>query len=548
MIPIYHRAKPVCALISKSFVQVCVLYSIVDGAISLRLVMFGRKKFHYKRAMSSSKPYLTKSSYINGLACTKMLWLGWHEPVPHDLPEAGTPQSTGIEIGLLARQLYPRGVEISAMPWEHEAAVMQTREAMADVGVEAIFEAAFEFEDIRIRVDILERLGPDCWGLCEVKSSSSVKTEHLEDAALQQFVLKSLNLDLLSVSVLHVDTGYIRGDNGIDWNLFFSRKDVSDFTNARLMNIETAINSHKQTLGRAKAPEIEPGKHCPPNCRFWERCVSSKPDDWVFYLPRLTQNRFSELKAAGVESIAEIPEDFPLSETQTRIKSVLVDKRPYVSSDLLHALEALNGPCYYLDFEAASPAIPLFAGNRPYEQLPFQWSLHYVDGEGKLEHQEFLAAGDQDPRREFAESLVRAFNQTHEPVVVYSNFEQATVEKLATRFSDLREPLNRISARFVDLLEIVRKNVYLEEFRYSYSIKTVGPALVPGFSYDNIGDIKDGLAAAVAFQALATDRWDNPGAKSELKKNLLDYCRYDTLAMVKVVEALRGLIPNGNLQ
>jgi len=277
-------------------------------------------------------------------------------------------------------------------------------------------------------------------------------------------------------------------------------------------------------------------------CEFWDRCTAGKPVDWIAYFPRLSQARASELKAHGIESISSIPADFPLSSKQTIIRDATASGKPYIGTDLGGLLHAFGPPACYLDFEAMMPPIPLYEGTRPYQTIPFQWSLHTIDGDGVLNHEEFLADGVNDPRRRFAETLVDALACSDDPIIVYSAYEQTRLKELAVNFPDLSTALNAVIARLADLLPIVRSAIYLPEFGFSNSIKSVAPALCPGFSYDDLDGVADGGAASAAFLQLASGHITNPGEASQLRSELLAYCKRDTLAMVEVHQALARLV------
>jgi predicted RecB family nuclease len=204
-------------------------------------------------------------------------------------------------------------------------------------------------------------------------------------------------------------------------------------------------------------------------------------------------------------------------------------------------------PACYLDFEAMMPPIPLYEGTRPYQTIPFQWSLHVLDGDGTLHHREFLADAEGDPRRTFAETLIAAVSGGDAPIVVYSAYEQTRLKELAASFPDLRQSLHAIIARLVDLLPIVRNGIYFPEAGFSNSIKSVGPALCPDFTYEDLEDIADGATAAAAFLQFASGQLTLPEEVDRLRASLRVYCQRDTLAMVEVHRALMRLAgyPNG---
>ena len=223
------------------------------------------------------------------------------------------------------------------------------------------------------------------------------------------------------------------------------------------------------------------------------------------------------------------------------IRDALVSGRPYVAADIQQRLQQFGPPACYLDFEAMMPPIPLYEGIHPYQTLPFQWSLHTRDGDGTLRHQKFLADGASDPRRKFTETLIDALDASDYPVIVYSGYEQTQLTALAMEFPDLSVALNGVIARLADLLPIVRSAVYLPEFRFSNSIKSVAPALCPGFGYDDLDGVADGLAASSAFHQIASGAITAPDQLANLRVQLLAYCERDTLAMVEVHQALMRL-------
>ncbi len=504
--------------------------------------------------MSDTQPYLTKSSYVRGVTCQRLLWLSWHQRLAYSEPESGSPAAVGIEIGEKAHELFPDGVLVAEAPWQHDAAVARTHDLMADPVTPAIFEAAFEYGGVRIRADVLERMPGGTWGLREVKSSTKMKARYVDDAAVQAYVIEQCGIALSSIELVHVDTTYAYEGGPIDWRRFFKRDDIQDKVRAETANVRRLLPEHLSILNQGDEPAIAPSPHCPANCDYWGHCTAAKPSDWMLHLPRLSQAKFDALSDARIERIRDIPESFPLTLHQDRMRDVIVSGRPYISRGLEDALAPLNGRTGYLDFEAMNPAVPVYAGTRPYQRIPFQWSLHTDDGTGQLEHSSFLAEGADDPREAFVVSLIGALEPAIDgvgsgrdpgrggdgdwPIVVYSAYERGVLGELAALLPHYADALERIMARLVDLYVIVRDHVYLEAFNGSLSIKQVGKALAPQFSYDGLVDVVDGAAAARAFQqivrgGLARDKAD------ALRNELLVYCRLDTLAMV---EAHRGLL------
>ena len=197
---------------------------------------------------------LSKSKYIAGLQCPRRLWLACHEPEAGAPPSEGSPFDQGDEIGRRARDLFPGGVLVDEEAWQHGQATARTRQLMADRNVGAIFEAAFVHAGVRVRVDVLERLGPRTWGLREVKQGASVKDVYLDDAAVQRFVVEGAGVRLRSVEIVHVNRDYVRGDDGIDWRHFFQRADVTAETAALLPDVPARVRAPSGCSHRPRRP------------------------------------------------------------------------------------------------------------------------------------------------------------------------------------------------------------------------------------------------------------------------------------------------------
>jgi hypothetical protein len=486
---------------------------------------------------------LSKSKYVAGCQCVRRVWLTCRAPelAAEPGPAKQAIFDLGHEVGRRAHALFPGGVLVSQEAWEHAEAIERTRALLADTAVPAIFEAALEYDGVRIRADVLERLPGGSFGLREVKASTQVKPVHLDDCAVQQHVLEGSGLRIASVELVHVNRAYVRGAGEIDWAAFFMRADVTRKVASALPSVRERLPRFHAAIAEPQAPEIEPSGHCrdPYDCEFWDHCTRSKPDDWIFYLPRLGK-RFEALRSAGIERIVDIPDEHPLPELHIRIREALRKARPQLESGLADALRDAGPPAHYVDFETSNPAIPLYPGTRPYEVIPFQWSLHTDPGTGALCHREFLAEGASDPRREFAETLVAELSGEDAPVLVYSSFESTQLGRLAGHFPDLAPALHRIRDRLIDLLPIVRSHLYHPNFGFSFSIKAVAPALAPGLDWNDLGMIADGASASGALAALASGLTP-PAERDPLRAALRAYCARDTLALAKVHRALREM-------
>ncbi len=444
----------------------------------------------------------------------------------------------GTDVGLLAHQLFPGGVLVEAEPWERDESVARTQALLADPNVPAIFEAGFLYDGLHARADVLKRKPSGAFGLYEVKSTGEVKDQHIPDLAFQVHVARGSGLVIDETGILYINKEYERGAE-LDVQRLFAFSDEKARVEEYLAGIDERLAAQKVLL-LGSPPTVEPGPHChdPYECEFWGRCTEKKPDDWVFYLPRLGK-RWDELRSRGIESIRAIPDDFSLTELQARIRDVLRSGKPYVGPGLADALAEVQAPVIYLDFETVNPAVPLWPGTYPFQRIPFQWSLHRMTGAGDLTHAEFLADSSGDPRRVLAVSLVEHLGSTNEKIVVYNKgFEGSVIRELAELHGDLAPALRSIEDRLWDLLPVVRSHVYLSVFGGSFSIKSVAPALVSEIDYTNLDGITEGMEASDAFMRLATSSLFQGETERALRHALLTYCQLDTLAMAKAHEAL----------
>jgi predicted RecB family nuclease len=488
-------------------------------------------------------PLLSKSKYLAGLQCPRRLWLAAHARDLAAQPSAAelALQAAGSEVGEHARRLFPGGVVVAEEARQHAQALRRTRALLTDARVPAVFEAAFEHAGVRIRVDVLERLPGGRFGLREVKAATSVKDHHVDDLAIQRFVLEGSGLQVGSVELVYVNGDYARGAHGMDWQRFFRRQDCARPVARRLRELRANVERFHAVLAQRAAPEVEPGPHChsPFGCEFWGHCTREKPADWIHHLPRLRARRLAELRSAGHERIALLPDDAPLTALQRRVRDTVRAGRPFVSRALAAALRPLEPPAWYLDFETLAPAVPLYPGTRPYEPVPFQWSLRRLRPGGRPTERGFLARGVGDPRPRLAEALVSTLRGDEAPIAVYSSYEQVQIAGLMESVPALSDELYAISKRLVDLLDVVRQHVYHPAFGGSFSIKSVAPALVPALGYGDL-EVADGAAASAHFLRIARGDLARD-EEARVRQALRAYCARDTLALVEVHRALRRL-------
>ncbi len=493
--------------------------------------------------MSPALERLSKSKVQSGAQCHLRLWYEIHD---RGLA-TGTSDAlqsifdVGNRVGELARQRDPRGVLIDSEYWDTEGALEQTAAALEDDATPAWYEPAFMHAGVLVRVDILQRSGEGEYDLMEVKAATRSKAVYVRDAAIQRWVLAGAGVPLARAGILTLDRDYVYDGEALDLDRLFVFHDRTAEIDAMQPEIEEQIATLRSMLGRGEAPRIEPGPQCndPYECPFLAHCTRDLPklEHPVSNLRGIRANRLAELKKAGIAEITEIPDDYPLSDIQARIRECAISGREWVAPELHAELESIAYPLHYLDFETLAPAIPRYAGTRPYMSLPFQYSIHSEDENGAVEHTEYLHDEDSDPRRGLAMGLIADLGGSG-TICVFSSFERGVIEGLAREFPDLAPDLEAIGKRLWDLLAVIRRSYYHPDFKGSYSIKAVLPAVVPKLSYEGL-DIQDGMQASRMYE-VALDTAD-PSEKDEIFRALREYCSLDTLAMVELRKALRRL-------
>jgi hypothetical protein len=445
---------------------------------------------------------------------------------------------TGHEVGLLARERYPGGVGID---WDHlhrEEAVEATREALSDPAVSAIYEAAFEYRDVLVRVDILQR-ADDGWTLIEVKSSTRVKEVHWPDVAVQLWVLRGAGINVIRAGVLTLNRDYVYDGKHLDLDQLFVFRDLTELADTTQEEIGGQVGGFHAMLAGAR-PEIAPGPHCftPYDCGYYEYCTRDMrfPEYPLTDLPSFYAKRRAELEAGGISDVREVPEDVPLSALQAVARQCVIRGEDRIHGDLASALANIDYPVYHLDFETVGPAIPRYAGTRPYGTVPFQFSVHTELADGSVGHAEYLHPDATDPREPLALALLDALGEAGS-ICVYTSYERGVIRDLAQQFPRLAPRLEALLERIWDLHPVIKKNYYHPEFHGSFSIKKVLPAVVPDMRYEDL-EISDGGMASISYeQALRTI--DDDAERKRIFSALRAYCAQDTLAMVKLRAVLK---------
>ena len=479
---------------------------------------------------------LSKSKIIAHRQCPKRLWLQINRPELIQISAATQVRfDEGNKVGDIARQIHPGGTFIETL--NRVEAIAQTKEAVAKH--QTIFEGAFFEEDVMIRADLLfpEKEG---YRLVEVKSSTGVKSYHVDDVTVQSWVMEKAGCTPTSMALAYINNQFVyQGDSKYEG--LFAEADLSGQVKPNMSQVQSWVDAAKKTLASPVEPTIAPGGQCtdPFTCDFISYC--SPPEEGVEYPVEILPNSkaiAAKLRADGFKDLRDVPADLLSNPKHIKVHAVTCSGEVLLEPEAITQIQALPYPRHYLDFETIGFAVPIWAGTRPYMQLPFQWSCHIEQIDGSITHQEFLDLSGNDPREMFAKTLIEVVS-TQGPVIVYSaGFEGARIKELAAVFPHLSSQLLAIPERFFDLLPLARNHYYHPGMKGSWSIKDVLPTIAPELDYSNLV-VSDGLMAQEAYKE-AIHSQTTPERKEEVRNAMLKYCEQDTIAMVKIVAALKG--------
>lgn len=453
----------------------------------------------------------------------------------------------GHQVGDIARKLYDpksKGQLIDLQSEGFTAAFDRSNELLTSLS--PIFEAGFSAGGALAFADVMlpaRKAGKRVWRMIEVKSSTSVKDYHRDDIAIQAFVARSSGVALASVSLAHIDSSWVY-PGGSDYQGLLLENDLTSEAFGREAEVKAWIADAQAIAGKSSEPAMGTGKHCgqPYECGFFAYCQGQEPQAQypVGWLPRIQTKALKALvEEDGVKDLRKVPDDL-LNERQLRVKAHTLSNQVYFDAPGAAAdLAAHKLPAYFLDFETIQFAVPIWKGTRPYQQIPFQFSVHRLARSGKLEQTSCLDLTGNDPSKTFAQALIAACGERG-PVFVYNaGFETARIRELGARIPRLKRSLLAINERVVDLLRVAEQRYYHPDQQGSWSIKKVLPTVAPDLRYDALTGVQEGGMAMNAFlEAISTGT--TIARKTELEQQLLKYCGLDTYAMVRLWQFFSG--------
>ncbi len=491
--------------------------------------------------------YLSKSRYCMAVQCKKMVWLEKYKSEFAERKASDTVLENGIQVGNLAKRLFVKCEDIEFNK-NFDIMVEQTKRKLENKP-NVIIEASFNYNNNFCSVDILKN-DLDGIEIYEVKSSTKIDDIYLDDISYQYYILNKLQFNIKKACIIYINNNYVKQGN-LELNRLFNIEDVTMIAKEKQKEIENNIYELNKYMEKNK--DIEPkddiGIKCfkPYECEFWEYCTRNLPRPNVFDIKggMHLKNKF-EKYYDGKISFEDLQSENLNYKYLEQIKFELNELPPKIDKEAIRKImETLKYPLYFLDYETYQVAIPEIDGTKPYQQLPFQYSLHILRKEGeKLEHKEFLAEiDDKEFIRHFAESLIKDIPDNGSIIIYNKAFEPSRNKEIAAMYKDLKNDLERINRNMVDFLEpFQQRKYYTKEMKGSASIKYVLPALYPNdpeLNYHNLKVVHNGSEAKEAFLSLKEKTKEE---QERIRKGLLVYCELDTYAMVKIWEKFNEVI------
>ncbi len=496
---------------------------------------------------------LTKSRYVNGMKCSKWLWLEFNRPeeLPKFSQEAQFRFNEGHQVGEFAKSLFPDGISI-----KEQVDIKKNNEESKELLKErkTLFEAGFIHKNgmCYARADVLVPVGKDEWDIYEVKGATEVKEQYIHDVAFQKYIYESAGLKIRNCFVLHINNQYIRRGN-IEPKEFFVPAPVDYEVSEEMENVESNIKRMLEIIAHKECPQFKKGEECHDD----EFGVHDSDDFWkdhpecdifdLYYGGKMARELFDK----GILYIKDMQEDH--FTTRPQRKQQKIQHKVHTNGELHHDkeelakfIESLEYPLHFMDFETYSTAIPLYDNLKPYQAIPFQFSVHTIEKPGaKPKHHAFIASGDKDPRLEFAKELKNALGKDGAVLVYYQHFEKARLKEIAEFFPEQNEWVQDVIKRMVDLYDPFKNFAYYHPSQKgSASLKKVLPALT-GKSYDDM-DISNGTEASISYLYITHGSYDGKKATvQDIKKVRADldkYCGQDTEGMIWILDKLQELI------
>lgn len=480
---------------------------------------------------------LSKTKILHGLQCPKRLWLAVHQPeLARYSQRALQSFQDGNEAQEVYRGLIPDGILVQHVD-DLKAALDETRRLIITGSSSVpVFEAAFQHSGVLVRPDLIF---PSVAGfhMVEIKASGSVRDHQVQDCAVQTWVTGKAGIPIKTVALALINKSFVYPGAG-NYDGLFRREDVTERVSVLMAQVPTWVKDCRTVL-KSAMPVVRTGYQCrkPYECPFIEHCSEEEPLYPVTCLPR-GRSVANALMAEGIFDLRDIPDGKLSKPLHKRVARITKSGKAEINPNAKAVLKQFPYPRYYLDFETVAFAVPRWPGTRPYQKIPFQWSCHIEHADGKVDHKWFLDTSGKAPMTAVANSLVNNLGRSG-PIFMYTPFEKGRITDLMKFVPNLASKLKALRDRLVDLLPIAKDHYYHPSMKGSWRLKSVTACIAPEMSYDKLEEVTDGIAAQRAYLEIVMPKTED-ARRDNLKKKLFQYCKFDTMAMVKIVRLLQG--------
>jgi len=485
---------------------------------------------------------LSKSDYMLFLRHPAWLWLKKHQPEKLPGISAGLQArfDTGNLFEALAEQLFSGALRLGFDSGEYRTLATRTMKAIKD-GKPVILQGRFLHEQLTFIADVIINHGGGEIDLIEIKSSTDVKKDHEYDLAFQAYVAEKSGFTIRNIFVIHVNNEYVRNGE-IDVRQITVTADVTNAVRTRKEETEINIEAMIKAVSSDTIPDISPSRVGLDALHDWiniYRTLTDVPPHSIYDLCWLNAELVGDLEREDIRTIVDIPKDITLNSHQTRQVQAVRENRVIINRDDIRVfLKSLRYPLYFLDYETFAGALPAFDGLRPYQNVPFQYSLHILDKPGgQLRAEGYLHKEKSNPVEPLSQSLMSHIGPKGTVLAWHASFETGKNEDMGDMMPEFRKFYSDVNGRVIDLEEPFAEGQYVhKDFLGHSSIKNVLPVLIPELSYKDL-NIQEGMAAQRIWMETVLEG-KHEKEREQIFKDLEKYCNLDTLAMVKIYEKL----------
>ena len=486
---------------------------------------------------------ISKSEYMLYLKHPAWLWIKKHEkrllPPIDEALQARFDEGHAFEP--FVESLYPNLIRLGFNNYSEYLEMPDKTAEAWDNGAQVVSQGRYETGSITCISDIISK-EDDGYVLTEIKSSSSAKKEHALDLAFQKIVLEGAGYPIKKCEVAHVNSSYVRNGE-INPSELTAFTDITEEVESLIEGTQSRIEQAIRVAESYDMPDPAPERAKLKSYEDWlgvrKKMQPPLPEDSIHFLPSMDAERATQLIKAGISTVDQIKDITVLKPSTRKYLAAKADGQRIVERDKLNGfLSEISYPIYYFDYEASQSLLPPWDGTHPYQQVPFQYSLHILrEPNGEVEHLEYLHKDRLNPMPSLIESLKANVGSEGSILVWYESYEKSRNNEMAEIYPEAADFLNAFNDRIIDLMKPFSQGMVRDEaFLGSSSIKKVLPALIPDLNYNDLG-IQEGEAAARKWKEVTLGEVSEP-EREKVYSDLIEYCKLDTLAMLEIYKKL----------